>query len=95
MKIERKLEEILGTFGGVRCVPSEFHEAFPGGRFRPFSAVEIKGCPSEAERLLPPTEWNWDQTKAIMAFDQILSKVVCYQSLSPCHSSLPVGSQFF
>ncbi|KAG0147218.1 hypothetical protein CROQUDRAFT_656323 [Cronartium quercuum f. sp. fusiforme G11] len=75
LKIERRLEEVLGTLGGVRGVPSEFHEAFPGGRFRPFSAVEIKDTPSEAERLLPPAEWNWDQTKAVIAFDQILSKV--------------------
>ncbi|KAH9812207.1 AEX-3 domain-containing protein [Melampsora americana] len=75
IKIERKLEEVIGTLGGVRGVPPEFHEAFPGGRFRPFSAVEIKDSPSEAERLLPPAEWNWDQTKAVMAFDSILSKV--------------------
>ncbi|KAI9625145.1 hypothetical protein KEM48_008544 [Puccinia striiformis f. sp. tritici PST-130] len=36
------------------------------GRFRPFSAVEIKDQPSEAERLLPPPEWNWSQTRTII-----------------------------
>ncbi|MBW0481814.1 hypothetical protein O181_021529 [Austropuccinia psidii MF-1] len=75
LKIERKLEEALGNFGGAKSVPVEFHEAFPGGRFRPFSAVEIKGQPSEAERLLPPSDWNWDQDKTILKFDAVMSKV--------------------
>ncbi|CAH7686965.1 hypothetical protein BY996DRAFT_4575833, partial [Phakopsora pachyrhizi] len=75
MKIEKKLEELLGTFGGTRSVPKEFREAFPAGRFRPLSAVETKGKLRETERILPPPEWNWDQARTIIAFDSVLSKI--------------------
>lgn len=47
-----------------------------GGRFRPFSQVEIKGKPSLAERLVPPPEWNWDQARVVAAFDAIVAEVV-------------------
>ncbi|KAA1138839.1 hypothetical protein PGTUg99_020211 [Puccinia graminis f. sp. tritici] len=75
MKIERKLYNLLGNFTGPKSVPVELQEAFPGGRFRPFSAVEIKDQPSEAERLLPPPEWNWSQTRTIILFDDVMSKM--------------------
>ncbi|WAQ82704.1 hypothetical protein PtA15_3A68 [Puccinia triticina] len=75
MKIERKLYNLLGNFTGPKAVPAELQEAFPGGRFRPFSAVEIKDQPSEAERLLPPPEWNWSQTRTVILFDDVMSKM--------------------
>ncbi|KAH9470546.1 hypothetical protein Pst134EA_007795 [Puccinia striiformis f. sp. tritici] len=75
MKIEKKFSTLLGNLHGARSVPVELQEAFPGGRFRPFSAVEIKDQPSEAERLLPPPEWNWSQTRTIIIFDDVMSKI--------------------
>lgn len=75
IKIERKIFNCLGSMSGPKSVPVELHEAFPDGRFRPFSAVEIKNQPSEAERLLAPPEWNWDQAKTIIVLDNIMSKL--------------------
>lgn len=75
MKIEKKLYTLLGSLSGPKSVPVELQEAFPGGRFRPFSAVEIRDQPSEAEQLLPPPEWNWCQNRTVVAFDDVMSKI--------------------
>lgn len=75
MKIEKKLYTLLGSLSGPKSVPVELQEAFPGGRFRPFSAVEIKDQPSEAEQLLPPPEWNWCQNRTVVAFDDVMCKI--------------------
>jgi hypothetical protein len=76
MKIEKKLYSLLGSLPGMKSVPVELQEAFPAGRFRPFSAVEIKDQLSDAERFLPPPEWNWSQTGTVIAFDDVMSKMV-------------------
>ncbi|KNZ55436.1 hypothetical protein VP01_2679g1 [Puccinia sorghi] len=41
------------TLCGPRLVPVELQKAFQGGRFWPFSAIEIKDQPSKAKQLLP------------------------------------------
>ncbi|KAL0951192.1 hypothetical protein HGRIS_007920 [Hohenbuehelia grisea] len=55
------------------CVPSEFKEAFPAGRFRPVCKIQAKrGASSSAvaEQIKPP-EW-WHSTRIIQAFDNVL-----------------------
>ncbi|TRM66313.1 AEX-3 domain-containing protein [Schizophyllum amplum] len=55
------------------CVPSEFKEAFPAGRFRPVCKIQAKrGASSSAvaEQIKPP-EW-WHSTRIIQAFDVVL-----------------------
>ncbi|OAV91086.1 hypothetical protein PTTG_05483 [Puccinia triticina 1-1 BBBD Race 1] len=55
-KVVKPPGQLLGSFTGPKSVPAELQEAFPGGRFRLFSAVKIKDQPSEAKQLLPPPE---------------------------------------
>ncbi|KAL1706235.1 AEX-3 domain-containing protein [Schizophyllum commune] len=55
------------------CVPSEFKEAFPAGRFRPVCKIQAKrGASSSAvaEQIKPP-DW-WHSTRIIQAFDAVL-----------------------
>lgn len=48
----------MGTVGPHLGVPPEVTEAFPSGRFRSFSDVEVGGVPKDAERLRPAPSWN-------------------------------------
>ncbi|GAA5980229.1 hypothetical protein JCM11641_005513 [Rhodosporidiobolus odoratus] len=73
-RARKKLETAIGNVGKYFGVPAELTEAFPGGRFRPFSMVEVAGQPREAERLRPEAAWDWDETRVLKAFDAILSE---------------------
>ncbi|OBZ79713.1 hypothetical protein A0H81_01119 [Grifola frondosa] len=55
------------------CVPSEFKEAFPAGRFRPVCKIQAKrGAASTAVAdMVKPPEW-WHSTRIIQAFDSVL-----------------------
>ncbi|TFK57081.1 hypothetical protein OE88DRAFT_1620912 [Heliocybe sulcata] len=55
------------------CVPSEFKEAFPAGRFRPVCKIQAKrGAASTAVAdTIKPPEW-WHSTRIIQAFDTVL-----------------------
>ncbi|KZT30581.1 hypothetical protein NEOLEDRAFT_1053137 [Neolentinus lepideus HHB14362 ss-1] len=55
------------------CVPSEFKEAFPAGRFRPVCKIQAKrGAASTAVAdTVKPPEW-WHSTRIIQAFDTVL-----------------------
>ncbi|KAI0094887.1 AEX-3 domain-containing protein [Irpex rosettiformis] len=55
------------------CVPSEFKEAFPAGRFRPVCKIQAKrGAASTAVAdMIKQPEW-WHSTKIIQAFDSVL-----------------------
>ncbi|KAF9015158.1 hypothetical protein BDQ17DRAFT_1418269 [Cyathus striatus] len=55
------------------CIPSEFKEAFPAGRFRPVCKIQAKRGASSAavaDQIKPP-EW-WHSTRIIQAFDSVL-----------------------
>ncbi|KAI0361598.1 hypothetical protein OH77DRAFT_1469410 [Trametes cingulata] len=56
------------------CVPSEFKEAFPAGRFRPVCKIQAKrGAASTAVAdMVKPPEW-WHSTRIIQAFDSVLA----------------------
>ncbi|KAI0732408.1 AEX-3 domain-containing protein [Fomitopsis betulina] len=56
------------------CVPSEFKEAFPAGRFRPVCKIQAKrGAASTAVAdMVKPPEW-WHSTRIIQAFDSVLT----------------------
>lgn len=60
------------------CVPSEFKEAFPAGRFRPVCKIQAKrGAASTAVAdMIKQPEW-WHSTKIIQAFDSVLQDKVC------------------
>ncbi|RXW22953.1 hypothetical protein EST38_g2921 [Candolleomyces aberdarensis] len=56
------------------CVPSEFKEAFPAGRFRPVCKIQAKRGASSAavaDQIKPP-DW-WHSTRIIQAFDSVLA----------------------
>ena len=59
------------------CVPSEFKEAFPAGRFRPVCKIQAKrGAASTAvAEMIKPPEW-WHSTRIIQAFDSVLQDKV-------------------
>ena len=59
------------------CVPSEFKEAFPAGRFRPVCKIQAKrGAASTAVAdMIKPPEW-WHSTRIIQAFDAVLQDKV-------------------
>lgn len=59
------------------CVPSEFKEAFPAGRFRPVCKIQAKrGAASTAVAdMIKPPEW-WHSTRIIQAFDSVLQDKV-------------------
>ncbi|BGP36727.1 hypothetical protein JCM10449v2_000629 [Rhodotorula kratochvilovae] len=73
-KARRRLEAAVGTVGRNE-VPLELIEAFPGGRFRPFSLVEVDGELRHAERLKPDVAWQWDEPRVLKEFDAILAEV--------------------
>jgi hypothetical protein len=75
-KLRKRLEMAIGNVGHYHGVPSELQEAFPGGRFRPFSQVEVKGRLSSAERLLPHPSWDWDQERVVTAVNRVLASKV-------------------
>ncbi|KAI0778202.1 AEX-3 domain-containing protein [Trametes elegans] len=56
------------------CVPSEFKEAFPAGRFRPVCKIQAKrGAASTAVAdMVKPPDW-WQSTRIIQAFDAVLA----------------------
>ncbi|GAA5913516.1 hypothetical protein JCM8208_000697 [Rhodotorula glutinis] len=71
-KARKRLEAVLGNVGRNE-VPLELVEAFPGGRFRPFSMVEVEGEEREAERLKPDTSWLWNESLVLKELDGILA----------------------
>ncbi|GAA5850170.1 hypothetical protein JCM8547_001029 [Rhodosporidiobolus lusitaniae] len=72
-KARKKLEAAIGMGVSGFGVAEELKEAFPGGRFRPFSLVEVAGQPRDAERLKP--SWVWDEARVLKAFDAVLSEI--------------------
>ncbi|KAL1951922.1 hypothetical protein VTO73DRAFT_1071 [Trametes versicolor] len=64
------------------CVPSEFKEAFPAGRFRPVCKIQAKrGSASTAVAdMVKPPEW-WHSTRIIQAFDSVLAEKMKKPSL--------------
>lgn len=54
----RKLDRALGNVGTIGSVSHSIIQAFPNGKFVPFSQVEIDGEIVEAERLGPEPSWN-------------------------------------
>ncbi|GLB36150.1 putative protein with domain found in a variety of signalling proteins, always encircled by uDENN and dDENN [Lyophyllum shimeji] len=74
---EKYRQRLLAAFDSHyhpdHCVPSEFKEAFPAGRFRPVCKIQAKRGASSAavaEQIKPP-EW-WHSTRIIQAFDAVL-----------------------
>ncbi|KAJ8702592.1 hypothetical protein PTI98_001296 [Pleurotus ostreatus] len=74
---EKYRRTLLGAFEAHyhpdHCIPSEFKEAFPAGRFRPVCKIQAKrgaGSSAVAEQIKPP-EW-WHSTRIIQAFDIVL-----------------------
>ncbi|EIN13751.1 hypothetical protein PUNSTDRAFT_59127, partial [Punctularia strigosozonata HHB-11173 SS5] len=55
------------------CVPNEFKEAFPAGRFRPVCKIQAKrgASPTAVADVIKPPDW-WHSTRIIQAFDQVL-----------------------
>lgn len=55
------------------CVPPEFKEAFPAGRFRPLCKIQAKrgASPAAIADIIQPPEW-WNSTRIIQAFDSVL-----------------------
>lgn len=77
-KIRGKLVRAFGDGSGHYTehgvVPSEFMEAYPGGRLRPLcETCTGTGMPDalSAERITPPP-W-WDEVKVMQAFDRMLA----------------------
>ncbi|GJN91622.1 hypothetical protein Rhopal_004645-T1 [Rhodotorula paludigena] len=70
-KARKRFEGVVGTVDRHE-VPLELVEAFPGGRFRPFSMVEVAGEAREAERLKPT--WQWDEHAVLKELDSILAE---------------------
>lgn len=78
---EKYRRTLLGAFEAHyhpdHCIPSEFKEAFPAGRFRPVCKIQAKrgaGSSAVAEQIKPP-EW-WHSTRIIQAFDIVLQDKV-------------------
>jgi hypothetical protein len=71
-KLVKKLSEAIGPVSNYG-IPIEITEAFPGSRFRPFSQVEVNGKVAPAERLLPPANWAYDESRFLSTFDAILA----------------------
>jgi len=65
-KARRRLEGAIGNVGSYFSVPLSIVEAFPNGRFKPFSEVEIDGERRGVERLGPDPAW---QVSANIAID--------------------------
>jgi nicotinamide N-methyltransferase len=55
------------------CVPAEFKEAFPAGRFRPVCRIQAKrgASPTAVADAIPSPDW-WNSTRVIQAFDEVL-----------------------
>ncbi|KDQ63546.1 hypothetical protein JAAARDRAFT_29564 [Jaapia argillacea MUCL 33604] len=74
---ERYRQRLLAAFEPHyipdHCVPSEFKEAFPAGRFRPVCKIQAKrGAASTAVAdTIKPPDW-WHSTRIIQAFDSVL-----------------------
>ncbi|KAF7784321.1 hypothetical protein Agabi119p4_486 [Agaricus bisporus var. burnettii] len=70
---QRLLAAFEGHYHPDHCIPSEFKEAFPAGRFRPICKIQAKRGASSAavaDQIKPP-EW-WHSTRTIQAFDSVL-----------------------
>ncbi|KAF9453813.1 hypothetical protein P691DRAFT_755175 [Macrolepiota fuliginosa MF-IS2] len=70
---QRLLAAFEGHYHPDHCIPSEFKEAFPAGRFRPICKIQAKRGASSAavaDQIKPP-EW-WHSTRIIQAFDSVL-----------------------
>ncbi|GAA6032712.1 hypothetical protein JCM8097_000754 [Rhodosporidiobolus ruineniae] len=74
-KARRRLEAAIGNVGGGFEVPDGLGEAFAGGRFRPFSMVEVAGEARDAERIKPEPSWDWNETRVLQAFDAVLKEM--------------------
>ncbi|GAA6001867.1 hypothetical protein JCM10207_002357 [Rhodosporidiobolus poonsookiae] len=72
-RARKRLEAAVGEVGQYHGVPVELGEAFPGGRFRPFSLVEVDGQPRQAERL--KSDWQWNEALVLKTFDEILAEI--------------------
>ncbi|KAI0756974.1 AEX-3 domain-containing protein [Daedaleopsis nitida] len=83
---ERYRQKLLAAFEPHyhpdHCVPSEFKEAFPAGRFRPVCKIQAKrGAASTAVAdMVKPPEW-WHSTRIIQAFDSVLAEKMKKPSL--------------
>ncbi|KAK4701078.1 hypothetical protein P7C70_g5159, partial [Phenoliferia sp. Uapishka_3] len=73
-KMRKRLTEAIGNVSPYFTVSQDLFEAFPAGRFRPFSDVEVDGQPKEAERLRPAASWDWDQKRTFFELDAILKE---------------------
>ncbi|TFK30441.1 DENN domain-containing protein [Coprinopsis marcescibilis] len=70
---QRLLAAFESHYHPDHCVPSEFKEAFPAGRFRPVCKIQAKRGASSAavaDQIKPP-DW-WHSTRIIQAFDAVL-----------------------
>ena len=73
--MRKQLEQAIGVVG-LNSVPVELTESYPGGRFRPFSVVEVNGKVTTADRLLPQPSWQFEQDRIFSALQIILSSQV-------------------
>lgn len=70
-KKKRRLLQSVSSLAGVEASPPrEIVEAYPGGRFRPLSAMNTRDVNSAYEQLASPIWWN--QIQVIQAFDKVL-----------------------
>ncbi|GAA6063842.1 hypothetical protein JCM10212_003589 [Sporobolomyces blumeae] len=74
-RARKRLEAAIGNVGRAFSVPRDVVEAFPHGKFRPLSEVEVADRDREADRLVPDLGWNWDETRVLNTFDSILSEL--------------------
>ncbi|GAA6050479.1 hypothetical protein JCM3770_002616 [Rhodotorula araucariae] len=71
-KARKRLEAAVGSVGRNE-VPLELVVAFPAGRYRPFSLVEINGELRHTDRVKPDLSWQWDESRVLKEFDAILA----------------------
>lgn len=57
-RARRRLQLAVGNPDDHFAVPLSIVEAFPFGKFRPFSEVEVEGKRVVADRLAPEPSWN-------------------------------------
>ncbi|GAA5949535.1 hypothetical protein JCM3765_002695 [Sporobolomyces pararoseus] len=73
-RARHRLDLAIGNVGSSHSVPLSIVQAFPEGKFRPHSDVEINGERVEAERLVPDSSWRWNEDLVFSELDSILSE---------------------
>ncbi|GAA5870276.1 hypothetical protein JCM16303_001947 [Sporobolomyces ruberrimus] len=72
-RARRRLQLAVGNPDDHFAVPLSIVEAFPFGKFRPFSEVEVEGKRVVPDRLAPEPSWNWDEETVLGELESILA----------------------